>query len=316
MFERNIRRTSRSTEISSSTPADDAQPVSARNNGIHKSPAIPGGYSPNGRQFYAPVFADQNTLREESTRSDVLIRMRRVTKSFETTTGEFQALKGVDLDIHPGEFVAIVGKSGAGKTTLINMLTGVDRLTSGEVWIDGVPVHALDENHLALWRGRKLGIIYQSFYLMPSLSLLQNVLLPMDFCGLYQGRQSKGRGLDLLRQVELHEHAHKMPSAISGGQQQRVAIARALANDPPIIIADEPTGRLDSVTAEVIFGIFQELVKQGKTILMVTHDRSLAARVPRTIHIADGEIVPAPVHIPAAAPAAKPPSRLWWLSRR
>ena len=171
--------------------------------------------------------------------------MRGVIKDYEGPTGSFRALKGIDLEIQPGEFLAVVGKSGAGKTTLINMLTGVDHLTGGEVWIDGLPVHELDENRLALWRGRKMGIIYQSFYLMPTLSLLANVLLPMDFCGLYQGKRSAERGLDLLRQVDLEDHAHKLPSTISGGQQQRVAIARALANDPPIIVADEPTGRLD-----------------------------------------------------------------------
>ncbi len=220
-----------------------------------------------------------------------LIRMRGITKAYETANGAFQALKGVNLDIYPGEFVAIVGKSGAGKTTLINMLTGVDYLTSGEVWIGGVPVHEMDENNLALWRGRNLGIIYQSFHLMPTLSLLHNVLLPMDFCGMFRGRKSAERGLDLLRQMELEDHAHKMPSAISGGQQQRVAIARALANDPPIIIADEPTGRLDSVTSEVIFGIFQELVDQGKTIVMVTHDKTLIPRFSRVLHIADGQLI-------------------------
>jgi putative ABC transport system ATP-binding protein len=237
-----------------------------------------------------------------------LIRLSGVKKAYETPSGSFMALKGIDLDIYPGEFVGIVGKSGAGKTTLMNMLTGVDHLSEGEVWIDGMPVHSMDENGLALWRGRKLGIIYQSFYLMPTLSLLHNVLLPMDFCGLYQGRKSAERALDLLRQVELEEHAHKRPSAISGGQQQRVAIARALANDPPIIIADEPTGRLDSITAELIFRIFLTLVEQGKTILMVTHDRALSQRVTRTIHLADGEIVPEPSAHPVSIPP--PVSRL------
>ena len=238
-----------------------------------------------------------------------IIRLRGVKKAYETAGGQFMALKGVDLDIYPGEFVAVVGKSGAGKTTLINMLTGVDHLTAGEVWVDDAPVHELDENRLALWRGRRLGIIYQSFYLMPTLTLLHNVLLPMDFCGLYQGRKSAERAIDLLRQVELEDHAHKLPNAISGGQQQRVAIARALANDPPIIVADEPTGRLDSVTAELIFSIFLALVKQGKTIVMVTHDRSLAARVSRTIHLADGEIVSeeeALPHLPPAGHVAYP----------
>lgn len=220
-----------------------------------------------------------------------LIRLRGVLKSYQTAAGDFQALKEVDLDVYPGEFLGIIGKSGAGKTTLINVLTGVDHLTEGEVWMDGVPIHSLNENQLALWRGRNLGIIYQSFYLMPSLSLLQNVVLPMDVCGLYRRGPSERRALELLREVELEEHANKLPSAISGGQQQRVAIARALANEPPIIVADEPTGRLDSVTAETIFQIFSRLVRAGKTILMVTHDRSLARRMSRIMHITDGRLV-------------------------
>jgi len=201
-----------------------------------------------------------------------------------------RALKGVNLDVYPGEFVAILGKSGAGKTTLVNMLTGVDRPTAGEVWVEGVPVHALNDAQLAAWRGRNLGIVYQSFYLMPTLSVLDNVMLPIDFCGFYRPRLSREHALDLLRQVELEEHAGKLPSAISGGQQQRVAIARALANDPPLIVADEPTGRLDSTTAETIFKIFLQLIEHRKTILMVTHDQGLAQRVSRQLSIVDGEI--------------------------
>ena len=228
-----------------------------------------------------------------------LIQLKGVVKEYPTASGSFCALKGIDLDIYPGEFVAVVGTSGAGKTTLLNMLTGVDHLTEGEVWVDGTPVHALSENQLALWRGKKLGIIYQSFYLMPTLSLLQNVMLPMDFNGLFHPRKSVERGRDLLRQMELESHAGKLPSAISGGQQQRVAIARALANDPPIIVADEPTGRLDSTTAETIFHVFQSLVEQGKTILMVTHDSGLARRVSRTIHLSDGQITPGSARISA-----------------
>jgi putative ABC transport system ATP-binding protein len=170
------------------------------------------------------------------------------------------------------------------------MITGVDHLTSGEVWVGQVPVHQLSENQLAVWRGRTLGIIYQSFHLMNSLSLLDNVMLPMDFSGAFNNRNSPVQSLALLRQVELEDHAYKLPTAISGGQQQRVAIARALANDPPILIADEPTGRLDSVTAETIFRIFQSLVDRGKTILMVTHDPSLAQRVTRSVQIIDGRI--------------------------
>lgn len=236
----------------------------------------------------APTLLDQPNKQNTA---KPIIQLHRVGKSYPSAMGEFVALRDFDLDIYPGEFVAITGKSGAGKTTLINMITGVDRLTTGEVLVNGVSVHKMRENRLALWRGRNMGIIYQSFYLMPTLSLLDNVTLPMDFCGLYRGKQSAADALELLTQVELKDHAFKMPSAISGGQQQRVAIARALANDPPIIIADEPTGRLDSVTAETIFQIFLALQKQGKTILMVTHDRGLAQRASRTLEIADGEIV-------------------------
>jgi putative ABC transport system ATP-binding protein len=157
--------------------------------------------------------------------------------------------------------------------------------------VDGTPIHQLNENQLALWRGRKLGIIYQSFYLMPSLSILKNVLLPMDFCGLYQGRKSVEKALSLLRQVEMEENAYKLPAQVSGGQNQRAAIARALANDPAILIADEPTGRLDSITAETIFRFFMQLVSQGKTIIMVTHDQGLARRMSRVIQIVDGELI-------------------------
>ncbi len=242
-----------------------------------------------------------------------LIRMKGVVKEYRTAGGPFRALKGVDLDLHPGEFVAVAGPSGAGKTTLINMLTGIDPLTEGEVWVGDTPVHAMDENRLALWRGKNLGIIYQAFHLMPTLSLLHNVVLPMDFNGLFHPRKSVERGMELLRAVGLEDHAHKLPSAVSGGQQQRVAIARALANDPGILVADEPTGRLDSTTAESIFTLFQRLAAQGKTILMVTHDQGLARRVSRTIHLADGQIVPAPAAIPVAV--QRPQRRSWFFSR-
>jgi len=220
-----------------------------------------------------------------------LIRIRKAVKVYQTGATELVALKGIDLDIYPGEFLAIVGKSGAGKTTLINMLTGIDHLTSGEVWVGETPVHQLNENELALWRGRNLGIVYQSFHLMNSLSLLNNVMLPMDFCGTFQSRTSPAIALELLREVELEDHAYKLPNAISGGQQQRVAIARALANDPPIIVADEPTGRLDSTTADTVFDIFEGLIRKGKTIVMVTHDSSLVQRVSRSIRIVDGEVL-------------------------
>jgi putative ABC transport system ATP-binding protein len=220
-----------------------------------------------------------------------LITLREVTKAYRTVAGEFLALKGIDLEVFSGEFLGIVGKSGAGKTTLVNMVTGVDHLSCGEVWVSGVPVHQLNEDQLALWRGRNLGIVYQSFHLMPTLSLMDNVMLPMDLCGTFHKRNSPRRAGELLDQFGLKEHMYKLPSEISGGQQQRVAIARALANDPKLIVADEPTGRLDSSNAEIIFQIFQSLVNQGKTILMVTHDNTLARRLSRVLTIADGEIL-------------------------
>jgi putative ABC transport system ATP-binding protein len=212
-------------------------------------------------------------------------------KTYESAAGPFNALKGIDLRIQPGEYVGIIGKSGAGKSTLLNMLTGVDDLTSGEVWIGDTAVHALNETERALWRGRNVGVIYQSFELLPTLSLIDNVLLPMDFCGLYDGQKSVERAEHLLERVGLAEHRHKPPTRISGGQKQRVAIARALANDPPIIVADEPTGNLDSVTAAGIFELFDDLIDHGKTIIMVSHDRALAERVTRVVEIADGQLV-------------------------
>ena len=226
---------------------------------------------------------------------DQMIVLKQVKKSYRTAAGDFWALQGIDLEVRQGEYVLIVGKSGAGKTTLTNMVTGVDRLTAGEVLVGSTRVHDLGENQQALWRGLNLGVIYQSFQLMPTLSLLDNVLLPMDFCGLYRGRRSVERAAELLVQVGLAEHINKLPAAISGGQQQRVAIARALANDPPVIVADEPTGRLDSQTAAVIFDIFEDLLRHGKTIVMVTHDRNLMRRVlrlpqGRVIELADGQI--------------------------
>jgi len=217
-----------------------------------------------------------------------LVKLSQVRKTYETGAGSFPALKGIDLELYPGEFITIVGKSGAGKSTLINMITGVDHLTSGEIWVDGTALHTLDENQIALWRGQTLGIIYQSFELMPQLSLLDNVMLPMDMCGDFQPKESAARAADLLNRVGLADHMYKTPSRISGGQQQRVAIARALANDPAIIVADEPTGSLDSATAGGIFQLFETLVAEGKTILMVTHDRSLAARASRAFQLIDG----------------------------
>ena len=229
-----------------------------------------------------------------ATNPQPLIELHKVVKVYSSEAGDFMALRGVDLTIQPGEFLGIVGKSGAGKSTLLNMLTGVDHATSGEVIVRAdaeVAIHTLSENDLALWRGQTMGVVYQSFQLLPMLSLLENVMLPMDLCGLYHPRRSRERAMDLLRLVEIEEHAYKLPAFISGGQQQRVAIARALANDPAILVADEPTGSLDSVTADHIFDVFEKLVADGKTIVMVTHDSGLTPRFSRHLVIADGEIV-------------------------
>src|SRR5262245_33908881 len=220
-----------------------------------------------------------------------LIELRSVLKTYQSSAGAFTALKGVDLKVDRGEFLAIVGKSGSGKSTLINMITGIDRPTSGEVLVGDAAVHTFSEGQMAEWRGHNLGIIFQFFQLLPSLSIVENVMLPMDFGNVYAPRERYERAIALLAQVEMAEQAHKLPSAVSGGQQQRVAIARALANDPPILVADEPTGNLDSRTAGAVFELFEHLVSQGKTIVMVTHDQDLARRASRAVLVADGQIV-------------------------
>ncbi len=220
-----------------------------------------------------------------------LIRFDHVVKRFKAGSGEVTVLKGISAEFQAGEFVGIIGKSGSGKSTLINMLAGIDRPTSGQVEVAGTRVDQLGESRLAQWRGHNLGIVFQFFQLLPMLSLLENVMLPMDFCRTYSGGARRARALMLLDMVGMADQASKLPSALSGGQQQRVAIARALANDPPIVVADEPTGNLDSKTAESVFSMFEALVREGKTIVMVTHDSALARRVKRTVLIADGEIV-------------------------
>ncbi len=220
-----------------------------------------------------------------------LIDMLAVVKAYITPVGDFIALDGIDLKIDRGEFVSVVGKSGSGKSTLINMITGIDRPSSGGVFIADTAVHNLKEGPMAEWRGRTIGVIFQFFQLLPMLSCLENIMLPMDFCDMYSAKERPERAMYLLEQVDLADQAFKLPSEISGGQQQRVAIARALANDPPILAADEPTGNLDSKSADSVFQLFQGLVDNGKTILMVTHDNELASRVTRSITITDGKIV-------------------------
>ncbi|HUT20425.1 MAG TPA: ABC transporter ATP-binding protein [Anaerolineae bacterium] len=222
--------------------------------------------------------------------SEPFVRLQDVVKTYRTAAGDVPALTGVSAEFRRGEFVGIVGKSGAGKSTLINMITGLDRATSGRVEVGGVSVMDLEEDEIALWRGRNVGVIYQSFELLPQVSLLENVALPMDFAGSYRGRESLVRAEALLAEVGLADHVHKPPTRISGGQQQRVAIARALANDPPLVVADEPTGNLDSTTAGEILRLFERLVDRGKTVVMVTHDETLVARFSRVLAIADGKL--------------------------
>jgi putative ABC transport system ATP-binding protein len=220
-----------------------------------------------------------------------IIELRQVVKIYKGLGGEITALNGINLRISPSEFLIVIGKSGSGKTTLVNMITALDRSTSGGIWVDGVAVDRLSSDQAAQWRGRTLGVVFQSFELLPTLTVLQNVMLPMDFARRYPLREGHQRALDLLEQVGIADHALKLPAALSGGQQQRVAIARALANDPAILVADEPTGSLDSGTANAVIDVFEKLAAQGRTILLVTHDRDIAKRGSRIVTLSDGEIV-------------------------
>ena len=233
-----------------------------------------------------------------------IVCVRDVVKRFPVGDGDVTVLKGVSPTIAPGEFVALVGPSGNGKSTLLNMITGIDHPSEGEVIVTGQSIHTMNENQLAAWRGEHLGIIFQFFQLLPALSLVKNVMLPMDLVKIVPRRERQARALALLERVGLADQAHKLPSQVSGGQQQRAAIARALANDPPLIVADEPTGNLDSTTAEDVFQLFKGLIAQGKTVIMVTHSLDLAVRGSRVVEIRDGRItndVPAAQHPRAIA---------------
>jgi putative ABC transport system ATP-binding protein len=242
-----------------------------------------------------------------------LIEMRDICKVFKTGAGDFTALNGVDVCFYEGEFVSVVGKSGSGKSTLVNMLTGIDHPTSGTVRVGDTYIHQLSEGQMSIWRGTNLGIIFQFFQLLPMLSILENIMLPMDFAKLIPFRERETRAMHLLEMVGLQDHAHDLPAEVSGGQQQSAAIARALANDPPIIIADEPTGNLDTRSADAVFDIFSGLTKQGKTIIMVTHDSSLAKRSDRMLLLSDGELVNNWI---ASAFPDLPHPRLLWLTHR
>ncbi len=228
--------------------------------------------------------------KQQENGDNYVVQIKEVVKSFKVGDGEITILKGISFDVKSGEFVSIVGPSGNGKSTLLNMITGIDRPSDGEVVVTGREVHTMSENKLAAWRGEYVGIIFQFFQMLPALSLLQNVILPMDFANKYSSKQRRERAMHLLEIVNLADQAEKLPSMVSGGQQQRAAIARALANDPPLVVADEPTGNLDSRSAGDVFDLFTELVSEGKTMLMVTHDKELAHRVPRVVEITDGKI--------------------------
>jgi putative ABC transport system ATP-binding protein len=235
-----------------------------------------------------------------------IIELKDIVKTFPVGDDEITILHGISLNIQQGEFVSIVGPSGNGKSTLLNMVTGIDRPTGGEVIVSGRPIHEMSENQLAKWRGQEVGIIFQFFQMLPSLSLLQNVVLPMEFANKFKRSERRERAMDLLELVGLADQANKLPSMVSGGQQQRAAIARALATDPALLIADEPTGNLDAKTAGQVFDLFVHLIEeQGKTMLMVTHDKELANQIPRKIEIVNGIIAhdsrPQTIEIPAAS---------------
>ena len=219
-----------------------------------------------------------------------IIDLRQVFKAYDTEAGSVMVLKDINLEVDPGEFVSIVGPSGSGKSTLLNMITGIDAPTDGEVHVAGHPIHGLNENELARWRGRQVGVVFQFFQLLPTLTVLENVILPMDFCNVYARGEREERAMHWLERVGIPEQAHKLPSQLSGGQQQRAAIARALANDPPLVVADEPTGNLDSKTAREVFDLFDALDSEGKTMVVVTHDKALSERAERVLHLFDGRI--------------------------
>lgn len=217
----------------------------------------------------------------------MLIDLRNVSKVY----GTFTALREIQFQISAGEFVAVVGKSGSGKSTLLNIVAGIDSPTSGEVIVNGQAVHRMNQNQIAMWRGKHVGVVFQFFQLLPTLTVVENVMLPMDFCGMYAASERMERARELLERFGIADQADKLPAMLSGGQQQRAAMARALANDPPIIVADEPTGNLDSQTAGAVLQLFQNLATNGKTIVMVTHERDITDLVTRAITLLDGEIV-------------------------
>ena len=233
--------------------------------------------------------------------SDPVISMRRVTKAYDTPAGSFTALADVDLTIDRGEFVAVVGPSGSGKSTLLGLLAGIDRPTHGEVVVGGTALHDLAEGAITAWRGRAVGIVFQFFQLLPTLTAAENVMLPMDFCRTWPARERRPRALALLDRLGVADQADKLPATLSGGQQQRVAVARALANAPAVLLADEPTGNLDSRTSAAMLEVIAGLVEEGQTVVMVTHEREAIRWATRTVALEDGRVVAADVALPAVA---------------
>lgn len=221
---------------------------------------------------------------------ETVIELRAAGRAYRTASGPFHALAAVDLAIAAGQLIAVVGKSGSGKSTLINLIAGIDRATTGSVRVAGAELTRLDESGLAAWRGRHIGVVFQFFQLLPTLTVIENVMLPIELCGTLGAPAARARARDLLAQVGISDQADKLPSALSGGQQQRAAIARALANDPPLVLADEPTGNLDTATAEAVLDLLAGLTRAGKTVLVVSHERDVAARADRVVTIVDGKV--------------------------
>jgi len=220
-----------------------------------------------------------------------MISLKNISKTFQTPAGTFMALKDINLQIRDGEFVGLIGKSGSGKSTLLNMIGGIDRPSSGVVEVGNTSVQDLKENKLAHWRGRTVGFVFQFFQLLPTLTAAENVMLPMDFCKTFPVRERRQRAVSLLERVGVGQQADKLPATLSGGEQQRVAIARALANEPAVVLADEPTGNLDSVTAQAVFDLFREMATAGTTVVIATHEADITRVIDRTLEISDGALV-------------------------
>lgn len=237
-----------------------------------------------------PLQQNETRKRDPQHQEDYIIDLRRMQKDYETPSGSFTALQDINLRVRAGEFVAVVGKSGSGKTTLLNLLAGIDRPTKGEVVIAETYLGSLSESGLAKWRGRTIGLVFQFFQLLPTLTVAENVMLPMDFAEIIPANERRTRALELLERVDIRDQADKLPVTLSGGQQQRAAIARALANDPPILMADEPTGNLDEYTRTAVLELFAKLNADRRTIIVVTHERDISRYTDRQVTLVDGRV--------------------------